>query len=266
MSQTNAHKMSPEYWGGYDIYDESLFLNAPASTDTYLEYKSLVQAREWLHYGVGQVAAGNSTEIRYRMGNKFNPDIANGSLVILDTEYLGRWTYPDPEHTFEDPKPKDKSLAISRPFSDYWLKHQDGAIQPITDLGSESVTFSKETAIYNRLLHWGVVTEEGDTRYIKPFFFGVTKLLPGGSVYSPRITRRWVQIAGIAMPMPIEIGQVTVNPRVGNEKFALDSLKRVRSIDVVYPAKGNTNPQRVKGRKLAKLALPKLQPKPALDH
>lgn len=262
MSQVPDHsnRIAPEYWADHDIFDAELFKEAPYVPGIYLEYAKFQYARERLQYGVGQVAAGNATEIRYRAGSEFNPDLEDGSLVITDTEHLSRWTYADPKRGWEDSGRHDEGPVINRPYSDFWLRNQDGNPNPNPNLGAEVTIFFDQLAIYTRLLHWGVIVSQGKDRLIQPFFFSTTKLLPGGYIHTPRALRKDSALHGQTIKLPISVGEVKVKPRLIVEEhgYAIDALERVRSVDVVYPASGGREPRTSRKRGLGRLALPKL--------
>lgn len=262
MSQINeqGQKLTAEYWGGQDIFNDDLFKEAPYVPGVYLEHKKFKHVRSCLQRGVGQVAAGNATEIRYRAGNEFNPELGEGSLVVIDSEHLMRWTYRDPERGWEEARSREDGPAITRPYSTFWLNNQDGTAKPNNGLGIESVTFLDELAIYIRSLNWGVVAEQSKTQLIQPFCFSTIKLLRGGYIHTPSTVRRDSVLHGHAMRMPINIGEVKINPRltIGRYGCSIDWLERVRSVGIVYPVSGGKEPKMNRKRVLGRLALPKL--------
>jgi hypothetical protein len=247
-------KLTPEYWGGHDIFNEALFQEAPHVPGTYLKYEKFKYARDCLHENVGQVALGNGTEIRYRAGAEFDPELEEGSLVVIDSEHLARWIYDDPEYSWDEGVIREEGPVIARPYSDYWRNNQNGTAEPIP-LGSESVSFVEDLAMYTRSVQWGIIVHQAGARLIQPFFFGTTKLLPNGQVYSPRAQKKDLALHGQALRMPVPIGAVEVRPRLTLERCAIDALDRVRSIDVVYPAAGGKQPAQSAKRGLGRLLI-----------
>ncbi len=239
-SPEQQRKLSPEYWDGYDILDASLFTDEPAAPeDVHLSYKKFNYVRGQLQYGVGQVAAGNATEIRYE-ATEFNPELEEGSLVIIDDEDIIRWVYDDPDRRPVGRIPESSGPPVTRPYSSLWLNNQDGTPEPISDLGVERVVFVDEHTVYTRSLRWGVIVEQAKTRVIQPFLFNATKLLPNGDIHTPDAGKESL-LSMPARPMPVSIGAVNVGPKLTNRRYGqtITSLARVRSVDIVYPASGS---------------------------
>jgi hypothetical protein len=254
--QPNANVLTHAYWDGHDIHDEHMFIDAPYTPGLYIDPKELNFARASLEENLGQVAIGNSTEIKYRPGSEFNPELEAGSLVVIDLESLAKWSYDDSERSWESPV-SEGGPAITRPYSEYWLNNQDGTLNP-EGIGSRSTTFLEEQAIHTRLLYWGVIVAHRKSPVIQPFSFAATKLLPSGRVLAPPSWGRKSILNGQAMAIPVSVGETEVNPRLELERCAIDALERVRSIDVVYLASGGKERKQKPARSLlGRLALPK---------
>ena len=257
MTQSSEHfqKLTPVYWDDHNIHDAQAFQSAAHAPQAELTFEGCKRARDYLLDGIGHVAAGNATEIRYGNGTQFNADLPDGSLVITDTEYLTKWTYDDPDRSRKRSRFEESEPAFYRPFSMFWLNNQDGTIKPQTKLGTESVTLADENTLctYGRILDWGIVMTQDQERLIKPFSFSAIKLLSNGEVYAPSVKRGFAR----AVRMPLPIGNVEVHPRltVGKLGYARDTLERVRSVDVVHLGAGSKEPRR--RRVLQGFVLPK---------
>lgn len=258
MTRIDGTKLTAEYWGGNNIFDESLFQGEIPRVRSYLDFKTLQHARGSLQHGVAQVAVGNSTEVKYGIGKEFSPDLEDGSLVVVDEEHILRWAYNNPKCIQNNTSPYEKGPVITRPYSQYWLHNQNGDHRP-SNIGAESITFGDEHALYVRCIEWGVVVSRGKSRLIQPFSFGTTKLLPDGSIHTPQIERKNSALAGSALLMPVGIGEVQIEPRLTLERCTIDALARVRSIDVVYPATGSKEPKRERRFGLGRLGLPNVR-------
>lgn len=247
------HILDPEYWDGYDINDNDLFENNPYVPLHRLEQKTYVRAHEYLLESLGQVAAGNVTEVRYRAGNEFNADLEEGSLVAVESESLLNWKPHEPQDPWS--MPEHQTIPITRPYSDYWLNNQDGQTMPNTALGNETTIFPEQHAQHTRSVKWGVIVEEKGSRYIQPFDFSTTKVLSDGSIYAPRQTKSNAFLRGFAHEMPVAIGQTKVETRLHMENANYDALSRIKGVDVVYPAASRR--QTVRRKSLGRLLLPK---------
>jgi len=246
MTQPHEHiqTMTPEYWAGYDIHNAQLFQEAERTPPASLSFRECKQARNYLIEGVGQVAAGNATEIRYGVGMEFNTDLPDGSLLVVDTEYLSKTIFDDSKPARSGPRATKPRPAIVRPYSTFWLNNQDGTEKPNVDLGTEAVTVADAHTIctYTRTLDWGVVMTHGQDRVIKPFSFGATRLLADGTVYVPPARQDYERVER----MPVPIGKVVVGRRLNIRKhgYTIDALDRVRSVDVVHLGSGDKERQR----------------------
>jgi hypothetical protein len=253
-SPEQQRKLSPEYWDGRDILDASLFTDEPSvPEDVHLSHKKFNYARGQLQYGVGQLAAGNATEIRYE-ATEFNPELEEGSLVIIDDEDIMRWVYDDPDRRPVGRIPESSGPPVTRPYSSLWLNNQDGTSEPISDLGVERIVFADEHTLYTRSLRWGVIVEQDKTKFIQPFLFNTTKLLPDGDIHTPYAARERL-LNMPARPMPVSIGTVNVGPKLTDIRYGqtTTSLARVRSVDIVYPASGSREPAKSRRRWSASL-------------
>ncbi|HSW99569.1 MAG TPA: hypothetical protein VLH38_00885 [Patescibacteria group bacterium] len=248
------HILDPEYWDGYDINDNDLFENNPYTPLHRLEQKTYARAHEYLLEGLGQVAAGNVTEVRYRAGNEFNADLEEGSLVVVESESLLDWKPHEPQEPWQS-RLEHRTIPITRPYSDYWLNNQDGEDAPNLALGSETTIFPEQHAQHTRSVKWGVIVEEKDSRYIQPFDFGTTKVLPDGSVYAPYWSKSNAFLRGFAHEMPLAIGQAKVETRLHMDSGNYDALSRIKGVDVVYPAASRR--QTVRRKSLGRFLLPK---------
>lgn len=247
------HILDPEYWDGYDINDNDLFENNPHVPLHRLEQKTYVRAHEYLLENLGRVAAGNVTEVRYRAGNEFNADLEEGSLVVVESESLLDWKSHEPREPWS--RSEHETIPITRPYSDYWLNNQDGKTTPNIALGSETIVFAEQHTQHTRSVKWGVIVEEKGSRYIQPFDFSTTKVLPDGSIYAPRWTKSNAFLRGFAHEMPVAIGRAKVETRLHMENANLDALSRVKGVDVVYPAASRR--QTVRHKSLGRLLVPK---------
>ena len=258
QNERSAFLVAPEYWQGHDIFDESIFRREPAP-GLYLNYENYVTARNDLRFAVGQVAAGNATEVRYGSGKEFNTDLPDGSLVVVDTEHIARWSYADPARVWEADRPRQSGPTITRPYSEFWLRHQDGSSQVKPYLGTEGAMFADKFITYSRILSWGVLATQGGGRWIQPFSFGATTLSLNGTVDTPRAHKRYPSLQGAVIPMPAAVGEVEVSPRLSVPAlgYAIDSMERIRSIDVVYLAASRKAGKRQRARRFGVLALPK---------
>lgn len=256
MANINPHPnlLAPDRWGGLDIFDERLFVDAPPNPDTaFLQPQEYRRAAAALRYGLGQVAAGNFTEIRYSVGNDFNPELPDGSVVIVQEESLTRFL---PEGRLPDRAdiPTAPSDPIRRPFVEYWLAHQPW--RPGHHFGSDGAIFTDEGVVFNRMLSWGVLATTGTTRVVQPFQFNTARLQANGEVKLEDI------YAQLATPLPLSIGATKISGRIPVITTSLDGLSKVTSVDVVFPAAGDKQP--VKGRRMPWQRLaPKLGTSPA---
>jgi hypothetical protein len=249
------HILDSDYWNGYDINDDDLFENNPYEPLPRLEYKTFTRAHQHLLENLGNVAAGNVTEIRYRAGNEFSADLEEGSLVVVETESLLHWKPNEPREPWAEQDHPEPSFPITRPYSDYWLNNQDGKWEPTTGLGAEVTMFNEDHAQHTRSVKWGVIMEEKGTRYIQPFDFSTTKILSDGRIYAPRQTKSYAFLHGFAHEMPVAIGQTKVETRLHLDTCNVDALSRVKGVDVVYPAASRR--QTVRRKSLGRLLLPK---------
>lgn len=255
-SRSNTKLLSPEYWGDHDIFDEAAFINAPATKPLYIdipeEYK---QAQDYLEQGLGQIALGGSKGIktRYNSGDIFDPDLMIGSLVVIDEETLSKFLYNEPGHEWRDRTILKSEHPIARPYSEYWLRGQDGSVDS-NYVGLEEVVFPESYVDYKRVLKWGVVTTKDSKRVVQPFRFFETKL-QGGKVITPDFIDDY-HLHSEYLSIPINAGETLVNKRCKLLHSVLDSLTRIRSIDVVYAAPENVDyDEHKKGFKLPKIYL-----------
>ncbi|HSX07282.1 MAG TPA: hypothetical protein VLG11_00105 [Candidatus Saccharimonadales bacterium] len=234
-----ANKITPEYWGGYDICNEATFINEPVIPEVRLTRKEFAHAQRELRYGVGQVAAGNATEIRYQAGNVFDPSLEDGSLVVVDTELISRRTFDDPRDAWSVSQIWNNEPVMTRPYSEFWLAHQDYTTAR-THVGCEVLAIAGTT--YLRMLQWGVIMRRKEGRAIQPFAFDMTELMHSGKIYTPPIPRRDPELQEPVIPIPVNTGEVQIWPRLTSPGCKLDLFSRIRSIDVVYPAAGDRQP------------------------
>lgn len=172
-----------------------------------------------------------------------------GSLVIVDSESVTRYVFEDSTRRLAGEFPGN-GPAITRPYSDFWLSHQN--LDADRELvGLESKTFIDEGVNYARLLLWGVVLHRSQQRIIQTFGFPGTRLLPEHKISVP--------LADEALTMPVAIGDVQPEGRLKLTGIAIDTLRRTRSIDVVYPVAGSK--EKTKSSKVTdkRAALPKLR-------
>lgn len=209
----HRQKLTSEYWDNVDIFDEDLFVRAPDAPMDDLHRLSYRRARAYLQRNLGLVAAGNATEIRYIGSSEFNSDLEEGGLVVIDTEY-------------------HEASPIYRPYSKYWLDSQDGESAP-SKIGCQVLTFAGKSMIYARRLEWGIVVDQGRKRFIQPFLFSITKLLPSGEIHLPQPTYEDKGLHGGALRLPLRIGEVQIWPRLESMTLINDSVSRIRSIDIV---------------------------------
>ncbi|CAN5149555.1 hypothetical protein BH09PAT3_BH09PAT3_2340 [soil metagenome] len=250
MSELAENVFNADNWAGYDILDPSMFVETTYEPPIYLDKREFNAARNDLLHGLGNVAAGNSTEIKYGLGKEFNSELPDGSLVVVDQETAMVWRYDQPR-AHGDAEPEAKGNRITRPYSSHWLQCQYEGIAA-KDAGVESLTIAQKNLLYVRTLKWGVLVTQGERRGILEFGFGSVKLLPGGIPDAPKY---WRGLMNTADPMPISVGRVEPDS-LRLDEVTVDSLSRVRSIDVVYPAANRTS----KGRKRRVPKLAKLVP------
>jgi hypothetical protein len=248
----------PTYWEGFDLR---------TGQGNLRDRKMWKGDPHWLKKGapilksaIGEVLQGNYTEIRYGAGQEFDPDrnkIADGSLVVMDSEELTIWPH-ETEETAEVP-------PISQPYVSYWLENQPGA----RHLGQETSKSPDNALLYSRWLSWGVVSQSDvyyyesgivpvpikRRRVIYPISFDEI-IHNDGDVRIPKWHRlkNWHHV----LILPALIGNVEIHDhkRIDSKnKGEVTSIGRTRSVDLIYEAKADR--KRRFSTSLGRLALPK---------
>lgn len=225
---SNSRLLSAEYWNGNNIFDPSIFPTAGSPDGIKLTTAEFLTAHKNLIVGLGQVAQGNIGNLRHGKPEKFNPTLPDGSLVFMVEESLAHAAYNDPGYQWTQENARDQGPLVE-PYSRYWLDRQLG--DHVSD--TESVTFADKQTVYSRSVGWGVITTHEESRVIQPFDFGEARPQPDGNIY---VVPYWKARAKLAIPMSIQIGEVSVEPRIPIYDGALHMLKRITSIDVIYKA------------------------------
>jgi hypothetical protein len=251
LPETEKFK-SPEYWGGYDIFDEGNFTDLPSGPFIHTNRRQYNFARNTLINAQTQILAGNSAEIRQQKSGEFDPtpqNLEDGTVVVIDNEGLSRHIYADPSRNWNPHDSWSRVTApISRTFSEYWAANRyiprDHDDQTDSS-GYEELTYWEDNIKYSRLLSWGVIVSyEKQRRGIQPFAFTGDRY---GNVHKYERNFPWNEHV---LPFPVAIGEVKARslpitmPRSDELSCVIDGLERIRAIDVVYPAAG-----RKKGKK-----------------
>ena len=258
---TITNRFSPEYWAGNNLLDDELFERAEPPGFAYLDTKEYLAATRQLSYALGQVAAGNATEVRFSVGHEFNTDLPVGSLVVVDQESVAHWEYQDPDRQWQRPIGAGlPTIPPQRPYSQFWRRYQQDNGRAVQGLGVDGETDVEGKSHYVRFLKWGVIAELDGRPVIQPFGLNQVRLRRGRA-HTPRKLRRSSELQSSVIPMPVAIGQVDVWPRLWLDTCSIDTLERVRSVDVVYPATAER--QRSRARRLMG-GLPRLSPRPGM--
>ena len=229
------YRLSPNYWDGRDIFDESQCKNTPEPVSHYESHRGYNKLRAQLLSSLGKLAANPSIDSPRFTMFELDEDMIPGSLVVIEQERIQRQL---DERTQPVLNPEARRTVhgseIKRPYAKYWLEHQDGTKLP-GNFGEETIDFGNGVT-YDRFLQWGVVFKGPVKRnYVQPFPFAATKLLENGSVYTPRSDRRNPGLNGPAVHLwSRAIGFAHPNPRFETNYGFIDSMSRIRSVDLVY--------------------------------
>lgn len=255
--EANPTLHSPGYWDGYDIQQDEVFY--AQEEFLILNKRQYTLASLALKEGLAAIASGNSTEVRYQ-NTEFNPPaevLPDGSVIVLESESLAAFRFDDQAiQSNEGEDVVTQPIPIARPFADHWLAHQgsvDEQGEPVL-FGIESVFFINEKIWYSRILAWGVIVSlEKERRAVQTFNFHDPVITSWGIDGIPDYRRRGPKT--LALPMPISIGETTPSLHIRKPDGDVGAIRRMRSIDVVYPAAGN--PERTKRslKRVPKLSL-----------
>lgn len=146
---------------------------------------------------------------------------------------------------------------MQRPYSQHWLSRQDMISAPIPRLGETTYTYRDQHVVYDRFVRWGVVVTEGGTQLVQPFSFSTTKLLAKANPAVLQYSRRNSAFIDAAMRLPLTIGDIACfrdDDPAPDATAAVDSMRRISEVDVVYSAPEGGHPKR------HRLALPNQLP------
>ncbi|HSW37557.1 MAG TPA: hypothetical protein VLG37_04300 [Candidatus Saccharimonadales bacterium] len=228
-----AKYVSPEYWDGVDINQTELFIPGEVAVgNIWLTQKEGTRAAQYLAEYLGEIASGEHAELAAFRRGEFNPadnGLGEGSVVIVDNEYLSHWHYLDPERTMSGNNHYHTNRPITEPFMDYWLRNQMGGER--LHFGDEEAVYPEQNMVYSRYLNWGVVIELKDGSYaFTRDAFGAPKLQPGGTVSVPP-KNSWI-FRGASI-LPVEVGKARASGRLELDTCAIDTIERIRSLRVV---------------------------------
>jgi hypothetical protein len=258
VQPSNANYLSTSYWNGHDIFNIEESGMVENWDQVRLDRKNYDFARASLQEGLGHAAAGNSTEVRYGTNTEFNPPVGHledGSLLVIDHETLSQFR----THNFVSNEPSQfPPEAIPTPYSEYWLGNQS-IDEPSAPCGHGSVYFYEEQIMYMHFLYWGVLMSLDDSsRAIQYFTFDQARLQPDGTVNYPKpyveVTsklplKKKVRLQGMAVALPIQIGEVLTE-----DNSLCRALKRIRAIDIIYPASGSQQQKPTRQKRLGSFA------------
>jgi hypothetical protein len=261
---SNANFLSTSYWNGHDIFNIEESGMVEKWDQVRLDRKNYDFARASLQEGLGHAAAGNSTEVRYGTNTEFKPPVGHledGSLLVIDHETLAQYKI----HNFVPNEPSQSPPeAIFTPYSEYWLENQSVDESRI-HCGHGSAYFYDEQIMYMRSLNWGVLMSLDDSsRAIQYFTFDQARLQPNGTVNYPKPYiempsklpfKKKIRLQGMAVALPIQIGEVLTE-----DNSFCRGLKRIRAIDIIYPASGSQQQKRTRQKRLGRFASSQLSP------
>lgn len=248
---------APEYWDGVAIDDFTVFQDAHPPLYETITREQVEYAEAMLLGGMEDILKGGYAELDIPPSR--DPDAAtteypDGSIVILDREYLTRVTHFAPPVPQRGPAPHSYGPAIERPYIPYWLQNQDPASYDLS-FGSEQAIFNDSTH-YSRELTWGVLlTGEQGNRLVKTWqFAGLRETTEGlhlKAAPSSDEIYRWVGTVSIhdrfARPVP-ETHHTRPTPRgrrrlrpslpLPPTEFAIRSIKRLKNAAIIYTSRG----------------------------
>lgn len=217
--------ISPDYWGGIDVYDDEGFAGQEfltVSPTAKVALATTVRLTDCLQ----KVAANEYAETPSFMDERFwaTPEqFADGSVVIIDSEQLRRQvTGPmvdvRPYHLYD-------SGPIAEPFAEYW-KQQDGEHDAVNQIfGRDEMHFPDEVT-YRRRLEWGVCVT-GTTG---------NRILLTQELFEPRTIRGEINVksnTNTGRLMPFDVGAAhAYELQTGFGLFQV--AERVRAVNIVH--------------------------------